>query len=62
MTNTITNKIITITAGHSNTGKIDSGAVTTVNGKLVKEADLAVKLRNAILHYLQQDNGIYYLS
>ena len=58
MTNTITNKIITITAGHSNTGKIDSGAVTTVNGKLVEEADIAVKLRNAILHYLQQDNGI----
>ena len=58
MTNTITNKIITITAGHSNTGKIDSGAVTTVNGKLVKEADIAVKLRNAILHYLQQDKEI----
>ena len=54
----MTNKIITITAGHSNVGKIDSGAVTTVNGKLVKEADIAVKLRNAILHYLQQDNGI----
>ena len=54
----MTNKIITITAGHSNTGKIDSGAVTTVNGKLVKEADLTVKLRNAILHYLQQDKEI----
>lgn len=51
-------KIITITSGHSNTGKIDSGAVTTVNGKMVKEADLAVKLRNAILHYLQQDKEI----
>ena len=51
-------KIITITSGHSNTGKIDSGAVTTVGGKLIKEADLAVKLRNAILHYLQQDKGI----
>ena len=54
----MTNKIITVTSGHSNTGKIDSGAVTTVNGKLVKEADLAVKLRNAILHYLQQDKEI----
>ena len=54
----MTNKIITVTSGHSNTGKIDSGAVTTVGGKLVKEADLAVKLRNAILHYLQQDKDI----
>ena len=54
----MTNKIITITAGHSNTGKIDSGAVTTIDGKLVKEADIAVKLRNAILHYLQQDKEI----
>lgn len=54
----MTNKIVCVTAGHSNTGKIDSGAVTTVAGKLVKEADLAVKLRNAILHYLQQDKGI----
>ena len=54
----MTNKIVCVTAGHSNTGKIDSGAVTTVGGKLIKEADLAVKLRNAILHYLQQDKGI----
>ena len=54
----MTNKVIVITSGHSNVGKIDSGAVTTVDGKLVKEADLAVKLRNAILHYLQQDKGI----
>ena len=54
----MTNKIVCVTAGHSNTGKIDSGAVTTVSGKLIKEADLAVKLRNAILHYLQQDKGI----
>lgn len=54
----MTNKIVCVTAGHSNTGKIDSGAVTTVVGKLVKEADLAVKLRNAILHYLQQDKSI----
>lgn len=54
----MTNKIVTVTSGHSNTGKIDSGAVTTVNGKLIKEADLAVKLRNAILHYLQQDKEI----
>ena len=54
----MTNKIITVTSGHSNISKVDSGAVTTVDGKLVKEADLAVKLRNAILHYLQQDKGI----
>lgn len=54
----MTNKIVCVTAGHSNTGKIDSGAVTTVGGKLIKEADLAVKLRNAILHYLQQDKEI----
>ena len=52
------NKIVTVTSGHSNVGKIDSGAVTTVGGKLIKEADLAVKLRNAILHYLQQDKEI----
>ena len=50
----MTNKIAVITAGHSNVGKIDSGAVTTVDGKLIKEADIAVKLRNAILHYLHQ--------
>lgn len=54
----MTNKIVCVTAGHSNTGKIDSGAVTTVDGKLVKEADLAVKLRNAILYYLQQEKDI----
>ena len=58
MTNKTTHKIITVTSGHSNTGKTDSGAVTTVGGKLIKEADLAVKLRNAILHYLQQDKSI----
>ena len=54
----MTNKVVTVTSGHSNVGKIDSGAVTNVDGKLVKEADLAVKLRNAILHYLQQDKEI----
>jgi N-acetylmuramoyl-L-alanine amidase len=54
----MTNKIVTVTSGHSNVGKIDSGAVTTVDGKLVKEADIAVKLRNAILHYLQKDKEI----
>ena len=48
----MTNKIITITAGHSNS---DSGA-TAKDG--TKEADIAVKLRNAILHYLQQDKEI----
>lgn len=48
--------VITLTAGHSN---VDSGAVTkTSDDKVVKEADLAVKLRNAILHYLQQDKEI----
>ena len=53
----MTNKtyIITNTAGHS---EKDSGAVTKKDGKLIKEADLAVKLRNAILHYLQQDKEI----
>lgn len=54
----MTNKIICVTAGHSNVGKIDSGATTTVDGVLIKEADLAVKLRNAVLHYLQQDKTI----
>lgn len=54
----MTNKIITITAGHSSVGKIDSGAVTTDNGVLVKESEIAVKLRNAILHYLQQEKDI----
>ena len=28
------------------------------DGKLIKEADLAVKFRNAVLHYLQQDKSI----
>lgn len=49
-------KIVTITAGHSNT---DSGAVTKdANGKLVKEADLAVKFRNAVVSYLQKHKDI----
>ena len=53
----MTNKtyIITNTAGHS---EKDSGAVTKKDGKLIKEADLAVKFRNAVLHYLQQDKSI----
>ena len=46
---------VTLSAGHSTT---DCGAVAKKDGKLVKEADLAVKLRNAILHYLQQDKEI----
>ena len=54
----MTNKIVCVTAGHSNTGKIDSGAVTTVGGKLIKEADMAMLLRNTILYYLQQDKEI----
>ena len=33
----MTNKIITITSGHSNVGKVDSGEVTTDNGVIVKE-------------------------
>jgi transposase len=53
----MTNKtyIITNTSGHS---EKDSGAVTKKDGKLIKEADLAVKFRNAVLHYLQQDKSI----
>ncbi len=58
MTNKTTHKIITVTSGHSNTGKIDSGSVTTVGGKLIKEADMAMLLRNTILYYLQQDKDI----
>ena len=54
----MTDKIVCVTAGHSNTGKIDSGAVTTVGGKLIKEADMAMLLRNTILYYLQQDKEI----
>ena len=41
------NKIITITAGHSN---IDPGAV---NGK-IKEADLVTNFRNAVSFYLRE--------
>ena len=43
------NKIVTITAGHSN---IDSGAL----GFGVKESDLAVKFRNAVTTYLKAQN------
>ena len=51
--------IICNNAGHSNVGKIDSGAVSKhKDGSLVKEADLVVKFRNAVLHYLQQDKDI----
>lgn len=41
------NKIITITAGHSN---IDPGAV---NGK-IKESELVTNFRNAVVHYLRE--------
>lgn len=52
-------KIITITSGHANTIKPDSGAVgKTKEGKVIKEADMAMLLRNTILHYLQQDKEI----
>ena len=44
-----TNKIITITAGHSNT---DPGAV---NGK-AREADIAVDMRNMVAYYLERKN------
>ena len=46
-------KIITITAGHSN---VDSGAVATDG---TKEATLATQFRNAVVHYLQQDKNIH---
>ena len=47
------NKIITVTSGHSTS---DSGAVSKTG---VKEADLAVKLRNAIVHYLQKYKDVH---
>ena len=47
--------VITNCAGHS---EKDSGAVTTKDGVLIKEADLTVKFRNAVLYYLQQDKEI----
>lgn len=51
--------VLTLTAGHANTIKPDSGAVgKTKDGKMIKEADMAMILRNAILHYLQQDKDI----
>ena len=52
-------KVITVTSGHANVIKPDSGALgKTKDGKVLKEADLAMMLRNAILHYLQQDKEI----
>ena len=51
----MTTKIICVTAGHSNN---DSGAVgKDKSGKLVKEADIATMIRNAIAFYLK-DAGI----
>ena len=45
-------KYVVITAGHSNQ---DSGAVgKDKNGKIVKEAEVAVTLRNAIAFYLRE--------
>ena len=52
-------KVITVTSGHANVIKPDSGALgKTKDGKVLKEADLAMMLRNAILHHLQQDKDI----
>ena len=48
----MTTKIICVTAGRSNS---DSGAVgKDKDGKLVKEADIAVTLRNAIAFYVRE--------
>lgn len=49
----MTNKIICVTAGHSN---VDSGAVAKDG---TKEATLATQFRNAVVHYLQQDKNIH---
>lgn len=46
-------KIITITAGHSN---VDSGAIAKDG---TKEADLAVKFRNAVVSYLQKYPNVH---
>ena len=46
-------KVITVSAGHSN---VDSGAVAKDG---TKEATLAVKFRNAVVSYLQQDKNIH---
>ena len=46
-------KIVFLSAGHSNK---DSGAVSKTG---VKEADLVVKFRNAVAHYLSQHNDIH---
>ena len=51
----MTNKIVAICAGHSD---VDSGAVAQQNGKLVKEATLAVQFRNAVITYLQKEKNI----
>ena len=50
-------KIITTTAGHSN---VDSGAVTKdKDGKLIKEAELVVLFRNAVVSYLQKHKDVH---
>ena len=47
--------ILTLTAGHANTTKPDSRAVgKTKQGKTIKEADMAMLLRNTILHGLHR--------
>lgn len=51
----MTNKIAAICAGHSD---VDSGAVTKQDGKLIKEATLAVQFRNAVITYLQKEKNI----
>lgn len=51
--------VICLTAGHANTIKPDSGAIgKTKDGKVIKEADMAMLLRNTVLYYLQQDKEI----
>lgn len=51
------NKVICLTAGHSNT---DSGAVTTnKDGKLIKEAELASQFRNAVASYFHKHKEVH---
>lgn len=50
------NKIVCLTAGHS---EVDSGATTTdKSGKLIKEAELATKFRNAVASYFHKHKDV----
>ena len=49
-------KIVTLTAGHSNK---DSGAVTTKDGVLITESDIAVKFRNALASYFHKHPDVH---